>query len=192
MLKRTDGPSVPATTNSTACSRRPVSLARQPASSMNRSQKSGPGSSVRSSDRETWTPRIRARWSARSRWRPSNVSDVAARLSIAVLEFTRWRVFLGHDPGVAAAAALRAVDHQRAWPERDPGEAARGDVDVGTGEHERPQVLVTAAKAAAVQHRLDRERDHGLGDERSEEHTSELQSPMYLVCRLLLEKKKHN
>src|SRR5437764_6192209 len=26
-------------------------------------------------------------------------------------------------------------------------------------------------------------------DPRSEEHTSELQSPMYLVCRLLLEKK---
>src|SRR5437879_7219435 len=41
---------------------------------------------------------------------------------------------------------------------------------------------------------------HGLGrahsepvsmraEDRSEEHTSELQSPMYLVCRLLLEKK---
>src|SRR5437762_12477210 len=28
--------------------------------------------------------------------------------------------------------------------------------------------------------------------QRSEEHTSELQSPMYLVCRLLLEKKKDN
>src|SRR5437764_15262156 len=28
-------------------------------------------------------------------------------------------------------------------------------------------------------------------EDRSEEHTSELQSPMYLVCRLLLEKKKH-
>src|SRR3712207_7022372 len=27
---------------------------------------------------------------------------------------------------------------------------------------------------------------------RSEEHTSELQSRQYLVCRLLLEKKKHN
>src|SRR5437763_12251930 len=27
-------------------------------------------------------------------------------------------------------------------------------------------------------------------NDRSEEHTSELQSPMYLVCRLLLEKKK--
>src|SRR5947209_13645270 len=31
-----------------------------------------------------------------------------------------------------------------------------------------------------------------LGDERSEEHTSELQSRQYLVCRLLLEKKKKN
>src|SRR5437879_7910947 len=29
-----------------------------------------------------------------------------------------------------------------------------------------------------------------IGVARSEEHTSELQSPMYLVCRLLLEKKK--
>src|SRR3712207_6936642 len=29
-------------------------------------------------------------------------------------------------------------------------------------------------------------------DERSEEHTSELQSRQYLVCRLLLEKKKHS
>src|SRR5436189_3418731 len=34
------------------------------------------------------------------------------------------------------------------------------------------------------------ERVHAARDERSEEHTSELQSPMYLVCRLLLEKKK--
>src|SRR2546426_6719622 len=34
-------------------------------------------------------------------------------------------------------------------------------------------------------------RVHRLGDgERSEEHTSELQSPCNLVCRLLLEKKK--
>src|SRR5437762_1518063 len=31
---------------------------------------------------------------------------------------------------------------------------------------------------------------HRLDRSRSEEHTSELQSPMYLVCRLLLEKKK--
>src|SRR5256885_12112743 len=32
--------------------------------------------------------------------------------------------------------------------------------------------------------------DHDLGAGRSEEHTSELQSPCNLVCRLLLEKKK--
>src|SRR3712207_8643145 len=31
---------------------------------------------------------------------------------------------------------------------------------------------------------------HGLNGPRSEEHTSELQSRQYLVCRLLLEKKK--
>src|SRR6266487_1412547 len=35
---------------------------------------------------------------------------------------------------------------------------------------------------------LGRRRVHAL--ERSEEHTSELQSPVHLVCRLLLEKKK--
>src|SRR2546430_6747530 len=34
------------------------------------------------------------------------------------------------------------------------------------------------------------EHGHG-GDDRSEEHTSELQSQSNLVCRLLLEKKKH-
>src|SRR3712207_8573872 len=31
----------------------------------------------------------------------------------------------------------------------------------------------------------------GVGEFRSEEHTSELQSRQYLVCRLLLEKKNH-
>src|SRR5690348_18366236 len=32
----------------------------------------------------------------------------------------------------------------------------------------------------------------GKHSDRSEEHTSELQSPVHLVCRLLLEKKKKN
>src|SRR3712207_8279858 len=41
---------------------------------------------------------------------------------------------------------------------------------------------------------VDREQSDRLGltCERSEEHTSELQSRQYLVCRLLLEKKKKN
>src|SRR5688500_20044410 len=34
--------------------------------------------------------------------------------------------------------------------------------------------------------------DHNARSTRSEEHTSELQSPCNLVCRLLLEKKKNN
>src|SRR5258708_26977931 len=34
--------------------------------------------------------------------------------------------------------------------------------------------------------------DHLLGQARSEEHTSELQSPDHIVCRLLLEKKTYN
>src|SRR3712207_8091372 len=42
-----------------------------------------------------------------------------------------------------------------------------------------PVAVVAAAARAGV-------------EERSEEHTSELQSRQYLVCRLLLEKKKHN
>src|SRR2546428_8990811 len=36
-----------------------------------------------------------------------------------------------------------------------------------------------------------READHAVGQLRSEEHTSELQSRSDIVCRLLLEKKKY-
>src|SRR3712207_8999217 len=42
------------------------------------------------------------------------------------------------------------------------------------------------ANAGTVEFLVDAER----GEHRSEEHTSELQSRQYLVCRLLLEKKK--
>src|SRR2546427_3050259 len=56
--------------------------------------------------------------------------------------------------------------------------------------------LVEAQVGVDVRQALDRasprhQRVHGLG-ERSEEHTSELQSQSNLVCRLLLEKKKKN
>src|SRR2546429_2084440 len=39
---------------------------------------------------------------------------------------------------------------------------------------------------------IDRRRPNGLRNTRSEEHTSELQSRLHLVCRLLLEKKKNS
>src|SRR3712207_8994712 len=57
-----------------------------------------------------------------------------------------------------------------------PGAGARGERAVG---HER----------RGVRHGDPEAHHRGVG-ERSEEHTSELQSRQYLVCRLLLEKKK--
>src|SRR5437879_13141865 len=53
--------------------------------------------------------------------------------------------------------------------------------DVTAGTESTPRGLGPPAS-----HRAPAGRRH----RRSEEHTSELQSPMYLVCRLLLEKKK--
>src|SRR5256885_8362915 len=60
--------------------------------------------------------------------------------------------------------------------------AARGRCGVGAAQVQRLEA--GACEAARV--------DAGVGPEarRSEEHTSELQSPCNLVCRLLLEKKK--
>src|SRR5947209_17417745 len=48
-----------------------------------------------------------------------------------------------------------------------------------------------AAGAAESQGRIDLVLDLDQRVQRSEEHTSELQSRQYLVCRLLLEKKNH-
>src|SRR2546426_5198983 len=62
------------------------------------------------------------------------------------------------------------------------------------------RVLVEREHAGVGACPVNRARDHGAGRDmdvignaevaRSEEHTSELQSPCNLVCRLLLEKKK--
>src|SRR5690348_11054989 len=60
--------------------------------------------------------------------------------------------------------------------------------------HESVRSAHTRSAEVAADERLDvRDRRLGgkrlAGGERSEEHTSELQSPVHLVCRLLLEKK---
>src|SRR3712207_8927327 len=52
----------------------------------------------------------------------------------------------------------------------------------------RPASRERAGEVDALEQRLDRR----LVAVRSEEHTSELQSRQYLVCRLLLEKKPHH
>src|SRR3712207_9010783 len=68
------------------------------------------------------------------------------------------------------------------------------DTDPGypAGRHEPPEGLPLHLPLP-LRHEGLRRRDAGTDDVlagRSEEHTSELQSRQYLVCRLLLEKKK--
>src|SRR3712207_8552348 len=52
------------------------------------------------------------------------------------------------------------------------------------------RAVVGVVAAADHQHLPGRQEHRAVHDPRSEEHTSELQSRQYLVCRLLLEKKK--
>src|SRR3712207_6949487 len=59
----------------------------------------------------------------------------------------------------------------------------------GDPRHLGPLGVVEVHDRHPVRGQHPREQRH-LGLERSEEHTSELQSRQYLVCRLLLEKKK--
>src|SRR3712207_7326261 len=72
--------------------------------------------------------------------------------------------------GSARRAAAAAPGGAHRLPAREPGRRVRADVGPGALAH--PDAAVGNA-------------------ERSEEHTSELQSRQYLVCRLLLEKKKN-
>src|SRR3712207_7169443 len=68
---------------------------------------------------------------------------------------------------------------------RKADQMVRGTVSLphGTGKTARVVVFATGDKAAEAE-------AAGADVVRSEEHTSELQSRQYLVCRLLLEKKK--
>src|SRR3712207_6866231 len=75
------------------------------------------------------------------------------------------------------------ADEQDDRADRPPQDAVARDlrgVELATGDR---------AVDEASDHDGDREHDSDR-DRRSEEHTSELQSRQYLVCRLLLEKKK--
>src|SRR2546425_6080450 len=87
-----------------------------------------------------------------------------------------------------------------------PGERAfqndlEGLADLGEGDHPQVEAAVRDDRGIRGEQGDERLRDHEKGDRRrgrdrqtvrSEEHTSELQSLAYLVCRLLLEKKKKN
>src|SRR5437762_9226645 len=76
---------------------------------------------------------------------------------------------------------------------------AANTAEVTETREEAAEAPLLDTVAAAIKKMLARGKERGyltydelnaaLPQDRSEEHTSELQSPMYLVCRLLLEKK---
>src|SRR5690348_17975850 len=69
---------------------------------------------------------------------------------------------------------------------------ARGAGDGRVVVHQRGGAEVLVYEATHVEHGGQQVRSGRRADQilRSEEHTSELQSPVHIVCRLLLEKKK--
>src|SRR2546429_3766907 len=73
---------------------------------------------------------------------------------------------------LSASPSLRS-DPVRRSPIRRDGWWRRSDINLGWASDAAPNQALVASH-------------------RSEEHTSELQSRLHLVCRLLLEKKKHN
>src|SRR2546422_4228501 len=79
----------------------------------------------------------------------------------------------------AAKAPLSPKELERLWEEHLKGEFETKDVEA---------TLATMVDDAHVNHMP--VNTGGRGKDRSEEHTSELQSRLHLVCRLLLEKKK--
>src|SRR3712207_8574684 len=77
---------------------------------------------------------------------------------------------------------VRRVDRQQVHPTAQPVGQRRVEVALVHPAADRREVAPGAADGDRV--------DVGRVQLRSEEHTSELQSRQYLVCRLLLEKKK--
>src|SRR2546422_4423596 len=97
------------------------------------------------------------------------------------------------------AANLHAHSHRHQVPKLEK----RVELALGRRPTNRAQVLRSSQRhrevPVAIVELGDRQLDLGnagprgaLLDGRSEEHTSELQSRLHLVCRLLLEKKKKN
>src|SRR5690554_2697258 len=85
--------------------------------------------------------------------------------------------------GVERAGKLKAIGPKTKFEEIWEGEVTYFD---GEGEF-RQRFTVTAESAKIGGHLF-----YQMCSDRSEEHTSELQSRPHLVCRLLLEKKKKN
>src|SRR5207253_11262771 len=103
---------------------------------------------------------------------------VSCRVDVPLLScFVHW---------AAASRALPSFPTRRSSDlvARRAGDPIRHPCELATGPSETP--LRRRCPCACARKHM----DSGAGAERSEEHTSELQSRGQLVCRLLLEKKK--
>src|SRR2546422_931350 len=104
------------------------------------------------------------------------------------------RVLEIEQPSILTATVSAQVLGQRDKPRglgsRVPGRPVVGPIDPRRGS-ERQRVVTPPARSRGRLDLAEEALDPGGRDgSRSEEHTSELQSRLHLVCRLLLEKKK--
>src|SRR5205823_12340301 len=104
----------------------------------------------------------------------SSVPSVRARRATAAFRT------IGPASGTPRSAASRRARPAGVAAERASAHTAPAPAR-SSSHHVRPTTLVTAIRRRVAS---------GRRVPRSEEHTSELQSLAYLVCRLLLEKKK--
>src|SRR5947208_9608588 len=105
--------------------------------------------------------------------------------------------FFFNDPATPEIYTLSLHDALPIWPRRADlarRRHLRGAGDVrprdGVVRPRRPLAPGRGEDAVGATGAAGDPRSLARGDGRSEEHTSELQSPDHLVCRLLLEKKK--
>src|SRR5438876_7760807 len=98
---------------------------------------------------------------------------------------------------VSTRPRRRRTSHSGDEQMSNPAQSAHGNVGFPEGpahgeQHEgtsSPSVTAARVKSEIANHPLAAGYDDSQSRFRSEEHTSELQSPVHLVCRLLLEKK---
>src|SRR5690348_593684 len=107
------------------------------------------------------------------------VPNRAGQLTIPAITLNWWNVALDHAEQARVPAhtlsVIGATGGNAAMP-APPIASGAGNAHAASGAASTHEGLWRAIAIAS----------------RSEEHTSELQSPVHLVCRLLLEKKKHN
>src|SRR5690348_6396919 len=110
------------------------------------------------------------------------VTAAAARLGWASVE-TDWKTVLQRDDVALVDICTPGSSH-----------AEIATAALAAGKHvlcEKP-LANTVAEARSMATAAREAQALGVRSMRSEEHTSELQSPVHLVCRLLLEKKKED